>query len=339
MKINQVDSATAQRVLDQKTKPVGSLGQIEHIAVQLCVLQNTLNPCVDPVRVLIFAADHGVSSEGVSLYPAAVTAQMMHNFAGGGAAICVLAKQIGASLKLIDVGVDADLSTLEGITHAKVRLGSGNIAIEDAMSEAELASALEVGRSAVKQAALDSIKALILGEMGIANTTAAAALQCALLGLPPEQVVGAGTGVTSGQLEHKRTVVARALARAGKCSAREALRKLGGLEIAALTGAILEAQAQRIPVLLDGFIVTAAALAANAISAANPSHNLFFAHQSAEIGHQHALAELGAKPLLNLGLRLGEASGAALAFPLLRAAAAIVSEMASFESAGVDGLK
>ncbi len=334
-----IDAAAAQRVLDQKTKPVGSLGQLEQIAVRLCVLQNSLKPCVDPVRVLIFAADHGVSVEGVSLYPAAVTAQMMHNFASGGAAICVLARQIGASLALIDVGVDADLSSLQGIVHAKVRLGSGNIAIEDAMSEAELASALDIGRGAVKQAAADGIKALILGEMGIANTTAAAALQCELLEMPPEQIVGAGTGVTGGQLEHKRAIVAKALARAGNCGAREALRKLGGLEIAALTGAILEAQAQRIPVLLDGFIVTAAALAANAMNELTPPDNLFFAHQSAEIGHQHALAALGAKPLLNLGLRLGEASGAALAFPLLRAAAAIVSEMASFESAGVDGVK
>ena len=334
--VAQIDAATAQRVLDQKTKPVGSLGQLEDIAVQLCVLQNTLTPSVDPVRVLIFAADHGVSIEGVSLYPAAVTAQMMHNFASGGAAICVLAKQIGASLALIDVGVDADLSALSGIVHAKVRRASGNIATEDAMTQTELASAREVGRSAVKQALQDGVKTLILGEMGIANTTAAAALQCALLDLPPELIVGAGTGVSGSQLEHKRAVVARALARVGKCSAREALRALGGLEIAALTGAILEAQSQRIPVMLDGFIVTAAALAAKALSESNISDNLFFAHQSAEIGHQHALAALGARPLLSLGLRLGEASGAALAFPLLRAAAAIVCEMASFESAGVD---
>lgn len=333
-----VDAVTAQRVLDQKTKPVGSLGRLEDLAVQLCVLQNTLKPRVDPARVLIFAADHGVSVEGVSLYPAAVTAQMMHNFASGGAAICVLARQIGASLELIDVGVDADLSALTGIVHAKVRRGSGNILKQDAMNERELLDSLNVGREAVIRAANDDVKTLILGEMGIANTTAAAALLCALLDLPASQIVGAGTGVSGRQLAHKVSVVEQSLARAGKLDAQGALRRLGGLEIAALTGAMLEAHARRMAVIVDGFIVTAAAAAAVAMSCNDLLNSLFFAHQSAEIGHQHALKALNARPLLDLGLRLGEASGAALAFPLLRAAAAIVSEMASFESAGVDSV-
>jgi len=338
-----VDANTAQRVLDQKTKPVGSLGRLETLAVQLCVLQNSLKPVVDPVRVLIFAADHGVSVEGVSLYPSAVTAQMMHNFASGGAAICVLARQIGASLELIDVGVDADLTAVTAIVHAKVRRGSANILHTDAMSEPELADALNVGRDAVIRAERAGIKALILGEMGIANTTAAAALLCNLLNLPASLMVGAGTGVTGSQLAHKQSVVEKALARVGQDAnapaAKEALRALGGLEIAALTGAMLEAQARQIPVMVDGFIVTAAAVAAAQISASDSLSCLFFAHQSAETGHQHALKALNAQPLLDLELRLGEASGAALAFPLLRAAAAIISEMASFESAGVDSVE
>jgi nicotinate-nucleotide--dimethylbenzimidazole phosphoribosyltransferase len=333
-----IDITTAQRVLDQKTKPVGSLGRLEDLAVQLCVLQNTLKPKVDPVRVLIFAADHGVSAEGVSLYPAAVTAQMMHNFASGGAAICVLARQIGASLELIDVGVDADLSSLTGIVHAKVRRGSGNILKQDAMSEIELSQALKAGTDAVIRAANAGVKALILGEMGIANTTTAAALLCSLLNLPANQLVGAGTGVSGSQLAHKQSVVEQSLARAGKLDGQGALRALGGLEIAALTGAMLEAHVRGIPVIVDGFIVTAAAVAAVAISSTDLLNGLFFAHQSAELGHQHALKALNAKPLLDLGLRLGEASGAALAFPLLRAAAAVMSEMASFASAGVDSV-
>ena len=338
MSVPRIDAVTAQRALDQKTKPVGSLGRLEDLAVQLCVLQNTLKPVVDPVRVLIFAADHGVSAEGVSLYPAAVTAQMMHNFASGGAAICVLARQIGASLELIDVGVDADLSALTGIVHAKVRRSSGNILHTDAMSESELSDALKAGQDAVIRAAGEGIKTLILGEMGIANTTSAAALLCALLNLSASQMVGAGTGVSGGQLEHKQRVVEQSLARAGSVDAHGALRALGGLEIAALTGAMLEAQAHHISVIVDGFIVTAAAVAAVAINGDDLLSGLFFAHQSAETGHQHALKALNAKPLLNLRLRLGEASGAALAFPLLRAAAAIMGEMASFESAGVDSM-
>jgi nicotinate-nucleotide--dimethylbenzimidazole phosphoribosyltransferase len=335
-------AAQAQQILDGKTKPLGALGQLETLGVQLCVIQNTLTPSIDPVRALIFGADHGVAAEGVSLFPAEVTAQMMANFASGGAAICVLTRSFGVQCEVLDVGVNADLSGLAGIVHAKVARGSGNLRRSPALTPEHLVQAMGVGAQAAVRAFKSGIKTLVLGEMGIGNTTSAAALICAYTGASPSEVVGAGTGVSGAALALKTTVVAEALTRTAKSgnakpAAREILAELGGLEIAALAGAMIEAHTLGLIVLVDGFIVTAAALAACQIEPATRA-NLVFAHRSAERGHSIALGALNATPLLDLGLRLGEGSGAALAVPLVRAAAAIINDMASFADAGVSNV-
>ena len=324
-------------MLDQKTKPVGSLGELEELAKQLCRVQNTLHPQVDPVRVLIFAADHGVAVEGVSLFPSEVTGQMVRNFAAGGAAISVLARCFDVQLEVIDVGVNADLLELQGIVHAKVAMGTGNLRRHAAMERAQMQQALAHGAEAIVRAHAAGVRCVVLGEMGIANTTAAAALICALLGLAAEEIVGAGTGVSGEQLRVKQHVVRDALERVqGVRDVETLLCELGGYELVALCGAILEAESLGLLVVVDGFIVTAAALAAVRLRP-RARDTMIFAHRSAERGHSVALQALKATPLLNLGLRLGEGSGGALAIPLLRAAAAIVREMASFASAGVSG--
>jgi len=335
--------AAARRAIDEKTKPLGALGRLEEVAVRLAMLQGTLAPRVERARVVVFAADHGVAAEGVSAYPPQVTAEMMRNFARGGAAINVLARANDLDVEVVDVGVDADLSGVQGIVHSSVRRGSRNLLREPALSEAELAAALDAGRGAVRRAAAAGVGAIGLGEMGIGNTTAAAALLSALTGRAPEETVGRGTGVDDAGLARKRDVVARALERhaAGPDDPRDpraALRSLGGLEIAAIAGAALEAPRHRMAAVADGFISTVAALAAARM---DPSilPAIFLAHRSAERGHALALAQFeaasGARPLLDLEMRLGEGSGAALAMPLLRAAARVMTEMATFASAGV----
>jgi nicotinate-nucleotide--dimethylbenzimidazole phosphoribosyltransferase len=333
----------ARHAIDDKTKPVGSLGDLESWAVQLAEIQNTLTPRIDRARILVFGADHGVAHEGVSAYPPQVTAEMMRNFARGGAAINVLARAnswanepAGLDIDVIDVGVDADLTSIAGITHSKIRRASRNLLHEPAMSAAERDAALTVGRDAVRRAAAAGVQAIGLGEMGIGNTTAAAALLSALTGAPPSETVGRGTGVDDTRLTHKRTVVTRALAchAAHTADALSALTALGGLELAAIAGATLEAPHHRIAIVADGFISTVAVLTAVRIDPAIRPF-LFFSHRSAESGHTVALTALAAKPMLDLNLRLGEGTGAALALPLLRSAAAILREMATFSSAGV----
>ncbi|ASJ75149.1 nicotinate-nucleotide--dimethylbenzimidazole phosphoribosyltransferase [Granulosicoccus antarcticus] len=329
-------SADARKRLDNKTKPPGSLGQIEAVAVQLATVQGSVVPVVDPARIIVFAADHGITAAGVSAYPAEVTAQMMANFASGGAAVCVLGAAAGASLEVIDVGVNADLEQLTGVVHAKVRAGSRNLLEEAAMTHEELDSALQVGREAVVRAVEAGQKCLGLGEMGIGNTTSAAILTGLMCGASATEVTGRGTGLNNSQLSLKQRVVADAMQRHALLAddPLECLRNAGGLEIAALVGAMLEAPAHRLPVLVDGFIVTSAALIACRLK---PSVRdvLFFAHQSAETGHALALRQLAAQPLLQLDMRLGEGSATALALPLLRGAAAVLCDMASFADAGV----
>ena len=331
-----VDRALAQRALDDKVKPPGSLGRLENLAVELAVLLDTLAPRLDRGRVLVFAADHGVSVEGVSAYPREVTAQMLRTFAGGGAAITVLARALGFEVEVVDVGVDAELEPLSGVVDAKVRRGSRNLRREPAMTPAELEAALAEGRAAVHRASEDGVEVVGLGDMGIGNTTAAAALLSACTGRPAADTVGRGTGVDDQRLARKVAVVECALALHAPCGgdARRALAALGGLEIAALAGAAIEAGRRRVPTVVDGFVSTVAALAAVRIEPEiRPA--LFFSHLSAERGHRLALAALGGEPLLDLEMRLGEGSGSALCFPLLKAAAAILREMATFSSAGV----
>lgn len=346
-------TTTAKRAIDAKTKPIESLGRLEDIAVRLAVVQNTLVPAVERSRVCVFAADHGVADEGVSAYPKAVTAEMMKNFDAGGAAINVLARAGDVEVEVIDVGVDADLSALSGIRHEKVRRGSRNFVAGPSMSDAELSAALCVGAHAVRRAGQDGVKALGVGEMGIANSTVAAALLSALTEQSAAVTVGRGTGVSSSGLLRKRDVVDRAVALhiphgASAIDAREMLRRLGGLEIAAIAGATIEAASHRIVLVADGFISTVGVLAGlrvlatedpDRLAALRPA--LFFAHRSTEHGHGLALdacaSALGekARPLLDLELRLGEGTGAALAMPLLRTAAAVLREMATFASAEI----
>lgn len=343
-------AAAARVAMDEKTKPLGSLGHLELLAVRLATLQGTLTPDLTRARVVVFAADHGVAADGVSAFPSAVTAQMMRNFASGGAAVCVLAQAAALEVEVVDVGVDTDddaqaeldaLATAAGtrVVQARVRRGSRNLRLEPAMSAAECAAAIEVGRATVRRAAAEGVRALGLGEMGIGNTTAAAALLCALTGMEPEDAVGRGTGVDDAGLRRKTAVVREALARhradgAAVSDPLTPVASLGGLEIAAIVGAVLEAPAHRMAVVADGFISTVAALAAVRAEPAAASA-LFFAHRSTEHGHGAALDALEARPLLSLDMRLGEGSGAALAIPILRAAAAVLREMATFEGAGV----
>jgi nicotinate-nucleotide--dimethylbenzimidazole phosphoribosyltransferase len=328
----------AVKEMDQKVKPPGSLGQLESAAIQLAALQETLTPRVERGRMLVFAADHGVSVEGVSAYPREVTPQMVTTFASGGAAITVLARTLGLDVEVIDVGVDAEIPPLPRVVDAKVRRGSRNFLREPALSSDEIEAALAAGRAAVGRAVAAGMEAVGLGEMGIGNTTSAAALLSALTGAPVQETVGRGTGVDDRGLEVKRRVVAAALELHAPLllDPRSALAAVGGLEIAALAGAAIEAARQRRVAIVDGFISTVAALAAVRLEPAARGA-LFFAHRSAESGHGRALAALDAEPLLDLGMRLGEGTGSALAFPILKGAAAILREMATFASAGVSG--
>jgi nicotinate-nucleotide--dimethylbenzimidazole phosphoribosyltransferase len=319
----------------QLTKPSGALGRLEHLACELAGLQQTERPRATTVPIIIFAGDHGVVAQGVSAYPQEVTIAMMSNFAGGGAAISVLAHELGSRLEVVDAGTLAR-QPIPGIITDKPRYGSRDFSREPALTPDEVAFALECGKRAVSRAGAADV--LIVGEMGIGNTTASAAIASALLGLSAEQTAGSGTGVDAKGRALKISVIDQALARHGlmrkDISAEAVLCAVGGLEITAICGAIIAAAQRRIPVLVDGFIVSAAALAAVRL---NPSSRLFLlaSHRSAEQGHRLVLEALGAQPLIDLDLRLGEGSGAALALPLLRLACALHNGMATFAEAAV----
>jgi nicotinate-nucleotide--dimethylbenzimidazole phosphoribosyltransferase len=286
--------------------------------------------------VVVFAGDHGVAGEGVSVYPAEVTAQMCANFTGGGAAVSVLAARVGASLEVVDVGVAADLTHVAGLVHAKVALGTANMRSGPAMTQAQSEAAVEVGRQALDRAADEGTRCVVLGEMGIGNTTSAAVLTALVCRRPAQEVTGPGTGLDGAGLDAKTAVVADIVTRLHALDAgpREWLRQAGGLEIAALVGAMLRARAHRMVVVVDGFIVTAAALLACSLDE-SVRDQLVFAHRSAEPGHAVALHQLGASPVLDLGMALGEGSGGVLAVPVLRAACDILARMATFADAGV----
>ena len=322
----------------QLTKPPGSLGALEDIAVRLAALQGRARPQVERVRIAVFAGDHGVVAEGVSAFPQSVTVEMVRNFARGGAAISVLARSIGASLEVVNVGTVTDPGELPGVIHTGIAPGTANFCREPAMTEAQVTQALAAGKSVAERAREDDIELFIGGEMGIGNTTSASALACALLQRPAAELVGRGTGLDDAGVLRKTRVVEQALAlhAADLRDAVSILRCLGGLEIAALTGAYLRCAQLGIPVLVDGFISSVAVLLATRLTPA-ASVWFFYAHQSAEAGHARVLSHLEARPLLNLGMRLGEASGAAVALPLLRLAVALHNNMASFSEAGVSG--
>ncbi len=321
----------------QLTKPNGALGRLETLAVTLAALQGCEAPQVDKVHISIFAADHGIAAEGVSAFPQAVTGQMVHNFLNGGAAISVLAHELGATLEIIDVGVKDPLQRA-GLISQRAGAGTANSAYTPAMTNDQLNLALQAGYAAAERAHAQQAQLFIGGEMGIGNTTAATALYCALLEVAPAQATGAGTGLDAGGIAHKVEVVQRILDlhRQHLHSPLAALRCVGGFEIAALTGAYCRAAQRGIPILVDGFISTAAALVA-VMHQQEVRQWLFLSHASAEPGHVLATDFLGLTPLLDLQMRLGEGSGAALAVPLLRMACALHNNMATFAEAAVAG--
>ena len=328
--------AAAVERQQQLTKPAGALGQLEALAVQLAGLQGRLKPRVDQLWIAIFAGDHGVVAEGVSAYPQAVTGQMLHNFVSGGAAISVLARQLGAQLDVVDLGTVTPMLELAGVRHLQLGAGTANFATGPAMSDSQGLKALQAGRDSVLRAQAVGSELFIGGEMGIGNTASASAVASALLDCPASQLTGPGTGLDAAGVSHKAQVIDRALAlHAGHLDdPLQTLFRLGGFEIAALVGAYVACAQEGIVAVVDGFICTVAAMVAVRL---NPECRqwLVFSHRGAEQGHRHVLESLQAEPLLELGLRLGEGSGAALAVPLIRLACDLHGQMATFAEASV----
>lgn len=331
-------TARLQHLLDNKTKPLGSLGRLEALALRIGQVLGTEAPALVKPQMLVCAGDHGLAARGVSAFPSDVTWQMVENFLAGGAAVSVLARQHGLQLTVVDCGVArriAPRDTAPGAPRLLVRSvapGTADASVGPAMAPEQCAQALLNGMDVVRTLPGN---ALLLGEMGIANTSVASLLLARLAGLPLAEVTGAGTGLDAAGIERKRAVLQQALdANAGATSPLDALAALGGYEVATLVGAVLQAAAERRVIVVDGFITSAAVLVASRI-APQVLQRCVFAHRSGERGHSLMLEQMQAEPLLDLGLRLGEGSGAALAWPLLQSACAVLAEMASFESAGV----
>ncbi|MGO8829117.1 MAG: nicotinate-nucleotide--dimethylbenzimidazole phosphoribosyltransferase [Steroidobacteraceae bacterium] len=325
----------ALRRLDSLTKPLGALGRLEPLAAQACAAQRTLEPVIAHPVALVFAADHGIADRGVSAYPRAVTAQMVKNFLSGGAAISVLARQQAIELWIVDAGVDGDCGSHPRLIDAKVRRGTRDLAAEAAMSEAECRQALERGRDLIDRLVPSGGNTVLLGEMGIGNTAAAALLMHGLTDLPLADCVGRGTGLDDAGLERKRAVLASAFRRRPPPQDPiELLAEFGGYEIAMLVGAVMGAAARRHLIIVDGFTVTVAAALAARIEPKVLDYCIF-GHCSAEHAHRALLAYLSVQPLLDIGMRLGEGSGAAVALSVVRAAVALFTGMATFEGAGV----
>ena len=329
---NAVLAQALRHAIDQKTKPLGSLGRLEALALQIGFILGTETPRLEHPQLVVFAADHGLAARGVSAYPSEVTWQMVENFLAGGAAVSVLARQHGLALTVVDCGVKHEFPPRDGLIVAKTAWGTADCTRGRAMTAEQMRAALDAGSALVRGLPGN---ALLLGEMGIGNTSAAALLMARLTGEPLAVCVGRGTGLDDAGLAHKLGVLAEALALHTQAVAPlDALMALGGLEIATMVGAVLEAARQRRVIVVDGFITTAAVALAAALSPA-VLQRCVFAHCSAESGHARWLRHLGVQPLLDLGLRLGEGSGAALAWPLLESACRVLCEMASFASAGV----
>ncbi len=338
--IPRIDTATreaANRRLDTLTKPQGALGRLEPLAAQVCGIQRTLKPVITRPVAIVFAADHGVAERGVSAYPRAVTEQMVRNFLAGGAAINVLARLQGMELWIVDAGVDGDCGDDPRLITAKIRRGTRDFVVQAAMTPEECRNALHQGREALKRVTASGSNTVILGEMGIGNTAASALLMHGVTGQRLADCVGRGTGLDDHGLDRKRATLEAAVARrAPPDDPIELLTEFGGYEIAMLTGAILAAAAHRMLVVVDGFTVTvAAALAARMDRCA--LDYCVFGHCSAEYAHRALLAHLNVQPLLDVGMRLGEGTGAAVALSTVRAALALFTDMATFEGAGVSG--
>ena len=321
---------------DTLTKPRGSLGKLEELSIQLAGMKANPFPSVEGKAIIVMAADHGVAREGVSAYPSDVTAQMVLNFLRGGAAINVLARQAGARVTVVDIGVATEFEPLPGLIRRKVMCGTRSLAQGPAMSREEAAQAIQVGVDVLDEEAARGLDIVATGDMGIGNTTPSSAIVAAMTGLPVAQVVGRGTGIDDQGLERKIRVIEQALTvnQPDTTDALDVLHKIGGLEIAGLAGVMIAAAHRRIPIVVDGFISTAAAMIAVGL-APGVRQYLIGSHQSVEIGHQAMLKHLNLTPLLDLNLRLGEGTGAALAFHLIEASTRILREMATFGEAGV----
>ena len=331
---NAALAAKLQHKIDNKTKPLGALGQLENLALQLGMIQRSEMLAFTHPQMVVFAADHGVAAEGVSAFPQTVTLQMVANMLTGGAAINVLARQHGFALQVVDAGVASDLADHPKLIKRKIAHGSHNLATGPAMTAHQLNAALQAGSDV-----LTSLPGNVVafGEMGIANTSPAALLLSRLAGVSIEDATGRGTGLTDPQLLHKQAVLSKAAAlHEAAIEPLAALAALGGFEIAMMTGAMLRAASERRLILVDGFIAGSAALVACALVPAAKDY-MVFCHRSAERGHHLMLAHLKARPLLDLDMRLGEGTGALLAWPIIQSAALLMNEMASFESAGVSG--
>lgn len=332
-------AAAARRRQDLLTKPGGALGRLEDLSVWVAGCQGCCPPKqFERVRIVVFAGDHGVAQAGVSAYPSEVTAQMVANIGSGGAAINVLADAAGATVRVVDLAVDCDGEDSAGIAAHKVRRSSGNIAVEDALSLEEAAAAIEAGRRIADEEIDAGADLLIAGDMGIGNTTAATTLIAALTGLEPVAVVGRGTGIDDQGWSRKTAAVRDALFRARpvRSDPIALLATCGGADLAAMAGFYAQAAVRRTPVLLDGVVVTAAALVAERL--APGARNWWHAgHRSPEPAHSAALTELNLEPIIDLGMRLGEGTGAAMALPILRAAVATLANMATFPEAGISG--
>lgn len=326
-----------QKAIDMKTKPPGSLGAIERLALQIAVAQKTDNPIADPARLLLFAGDHGLVEEGVSAWPSEVTAQMVLNFLAGGAAANVFANSNGLDISVVDAGVMADLPDHPALYRANIRKGTRNALKENALTLEEVSAAMVFGEELASDEVSVGTKTIALGEMGIGNTSSAALLAHSIEGIDLEILTGPGAGLDGEGVNKKLEILKQVAARRpGKLDPMDALCAFGGLEIACMAGALIGAAQADAIVLVDGFIATSAALCALRMHP-ELAKNVIYAHKSKEPGHKAMLKALNAEPLLDLELRLGEGSGALLAFPLLRNACAMLNEMATFESANVSG--
>jgi len=334
--LDRSSESAAQQRLDSLTKPQGSLGRLEELAWRIAVIQGKVPPRLGRKLLFVFAADHGITEEGVSAYPRDVTAQMTYNFLNGGAAINVLARHHGVDTEVVDVGVDYEFAAPRGLRNCKVRRGTANFARGPAMTREEAARSVELGIELAREAVAENIFLLGAGDMGIGNTSSATAILCALTGAAPADAVGRGTGIDDATLARKVAAIERGLLinRPDANDPLDVLTKVGGLEIGAMTGVILGAAAFRLPMVLDGFISGAAALLARQFCI-HVRDVLFASHLSAEKGHRSMLDALQLAPLLDLQMRLGEGTGACLLMGLIEAAVRIMGEMATFQSAGV----
>ncbi len=323
-----------QHKIDFKTKPTGSLGQLEDIAMQIGLIQNTLSPEIKSPAMLVFAADHGLADEKISPYPKDVTWQMAMNFSAGGAAISVFCKQNNISLKVIDAGVDYDFPPDSGIIDAKIARGSKNMLKEPAMSIQECELAMQKGAELVQKEAENGCNTIAFGEMGIGNTSPSSLLMSKFMGVPIEECTGRGSGLQGEEVDRKTQILKEIIEKYTPQTPLETLATFGGLEIAMMVGAILEAKKQNMIILVDGFIATAATLTAFHFNA-QVRENTIFCHQSDEKGHMRMLDYLHGNAILKLGMRLGEGTGAALALPIVQSAVNFINQMASFEDAGV----